>query len=97
MDWWGDIGDFRRPGGSLRYPNAQHPKTYVRLMTMCTRAGEWVADPFLGSGTALLAALATGRRLLAGDVNRHAVRFAVARVLAESATTTSTPLFDFVS
>ncbi|MEV4212617.1 site-specific DNA-methyltransferase [Micromonospora sp. NPDC049662] len=82
VDVWADIPDERRPG-LLRYDNALHPALVSRLVRSTTRRGELVCDPFLGSGTTLVACLTEGRRFLGADLNPEALRFAMGRVLAE--------------
>jgi DNA modification methylase len=52
---------------------------------MTTNPGDLVADPFLGGGSTAVACLKTGRRFYGGDLNPHALRLAVARILAEVA------------
>lgn len=47
-----------------------------------TRPGEMVLDPFMGSGTTLVAALRTGRRAVGVEVNPDYFELAVARVMA---------------
>ncbi|MEU1811726.1 DNA-methyltransferase [Micromonospora aurantiaca (nom. illeg.)] len=82
LDVWTDIPDERRPG-RLRYDNALHPALVARILRSTTRPGELVADPFIGSGTTLVACLTEGRRFYGGDLNPEALRFAAGRVLAE--------------
>jgi methylase of polypeptide subunit release factors len=90
LDWWPDIPKYER-AGLLRYDNALHPRLVRRIVLATTRPteqtpdglGELVADPFVGSGTAALVCLQEGRRFVGGDVNPAALRFTMARLLAE--------------
>jgi DNA modification methylase len=54
-----------------------------RLVAALTNEGDHVVDPFLGSGTTAKVCLDLGRRFTGGDVNEHAVRFTMARLLDE--------------
>lgn len=81
-DWWADNGRADRPG-ALRYDNALPDLLVERLIAAFSDPGELVCDPFVGSGTVLLACLGAGRRFVGGDLNADAVRFAAARVIGE--------------
>jgi hypothetical protein len=81
-DVWDDIPVQQRPG-LLRYDNALPVMIPSRLIRSTTRPGDLVCDPFLGSGTTLAACLHTGRRFHGGDENPDALRFTMARILAE--------------
>jgi site-specific DNA-methyltransferase (adenine-specific) len=50
------------------------------LITQSSQPGELVADPFMGSGSAGVAALRLGRRFLGNDLNPDAVRLAASRL-----------------
>ena len=89
-DVWPDIvEDVRR--GLLRYDNAQPLALLRRLLHAFTPGPEsggdpWqalIADPFVGSGTSAVAAWQMRRRGVFGDLNPHALRFAMARLTAE--------------
>jgi DNA modification methylase len=73
-----------RRGERLRYDNALPSLLVDRLLAAFSNPGHLVCDPFLGSGTVLLACLRGQRRFVGGDVNANAVRFAAARLLAEN-------------
>jgi DNA modification methylase len=89
-EWMSDFWDSpetteisaRRPG-LLRYDNALPPRLVGRIIESCTRTGDLVVDPFLGSGTTALEALRAGRRFRGGDINPESLRFTMARLLAE--------------
>jgi len=82
LDWWPSNGRSDRPG-LLRYDNSLAPLLARRTIRSCSRLGELVVDPCVGSGTTAIEALRLGRRFIGADVNPHAIRFAAARLLAE--------------
>jgi DNA modification methylase len=82
QDVWLDPGRGDRPG-LLRYDNALPERPVRRLVTALTNEGDHVVDPFLGSGTTARVCYELGRRCTAGDINLHAIRFAMARLLDE--------------
>ncbi len=64
------------------YPTQKPLRLLDRVIRMTTRPGDLVLDPFCGSGTTLVAALAAGRRALGVDVAPEAVELARRRVEA---------------
>jgi DNA modification methylase len=50
---------------------------------MYTFAGDVVLDPFLGSGTAAIAAIRTGRRYVGVDISQEYCEIAQSRIDAE--------------
>lgn len=67
----------------------QHPAPFPvelpeRLIGLYSYLGDVVLDPFMGSGTALVAAIRTGRRYLGYDTDPHYVSIARRRVSAET-------------
>ncbi|HRG98044.1 MAG TPA: DNA methyltransferase, partial [Polyangiaceae bacterium] len=56
------------------YPARMHPTTAARLVALAAREGDRVLDPFCGSGTVLVEALASGRHAVGTDLNPLAVR-----------------------
>lgn len=62
--------------GFHTYPARMHPITAARLVREFGPAGGRVLDPFCGSGTVLVEALAAGRRAAGTDLNPLAVRLA---------------------
>lgn len=88
VDVWDDVGSAHRRG-LLRYDNALPVALVSRIVRACTRSAErladaaLVADPFVGSGTTVIACLRERRRFHGGDANPEALRFSMGRVLAE--------------
>lgn len=88
LDVWDDVPVHRRTG-LLRYDNELPPLLVERVIEATTAGPEnggapWesiVADPFMGSGTALRTAIEMRRRYRGFDANCEAVRFALARAL----------------
>jgi DNA methylase len=86
QDLWLDVPPHRR-NGQLRWDNELPPLLVSRLIRAFTRQpvygqpGELTADPFVGSGTTALVALALGRRFYGGDLAPNALRLTMARVL----------------
>jgi ParB-like chromosome segregation protein Spo0J len=74
---------------SLKVPSKDlHPwqqalEPFSRLVQTCSRPGEFVCDPFVGSGTTGVAALRAGRQFVGFDVDPRAVSTAVRRLRTE--------------
>lgn len=81
-DVWDDIPEERRRK-LLRYDNALPVALASRVVRSTTNEGDLVADPFLGSGTTMVACMNERRRFYGGDENPNSLRFAMGRVLAE--------------
>jgi site-specific DNA-methyltransferase (adenine-specific) len=64
------------------YPAEKPVKVSEVLVGQSSQAGEVVADPFMGSGSAGVAALRQGRRFLGTDLNPEAVRWTAGRLRA---------------
>ena len=64
----------------FRYPAKFHPPVAKALVENFSRPGDTVLDPFCGSGTTLVEALATGRHAIGTDVDPLAVFVAGAKV-----------------
>jgi hypothetical protein len=62
--------------GFHTYPARMHPATAARLVAAFSPAGGKVLDPFCGSGTVLVEAMAAGRPPFGTDLNPLAVRLA---------------------
>ena len=62
------------------YPAEKPAAVSEVLVSQSTQPGEVVADPFMGSGSAGVAALRLGRRFLGNDLNADAVRLTASRL-----------------
>jgi site-specific DNA-methyltransferase (adenine-specific) len=62
------------------YPAEKPPELAEVLIRQSSAPGDVVADPFMGSGSAGVAALSLGRRFLGNDLNPEAVRLADQRL-----------------
>ena len=62
------------------YPAEKPAAVSEVLVSQSTQPGEVVADPFMGSGSAGVAALRLGRRFLGNDLNADAVRLTATRL-----------------
>jgi site-specific DNA-methyltransferase (adenine-specific) len=62
------------------YPAEKPPEVSEVLIGQSSNAGEVVADPFMGSGSAGVAALRLGRRFVGNDINPEAVQLANQRL-----------------
>ncbi len=65
--------------GFHAYPARLHPKTAAELIKQLSAPDQTVLDPFCGSGTVLVEALAAGRRAVGTDLNPLAVLLAQAK------------------
>src|SRR3954451_18996918 len=92
MDATLDVWDL--PAESAKRVN--HPAPFPvelpqRLIELYTFAGELVLDPFMGAGSAAVAAVRTGRRFIGYDTDPQYVEAARARVEAERGADTARP------
>jgi adenine-specific DNA-methyltransferase len=70
---WDDLGfqGIAREGG-VRFVRSKKPEKLVaRILEMTTDPGDWVLDPFLGSGTTAAVALKMGRRWVGIERGAH--------------------------
>ena len=83
----------KNPGDVWEIPNVKHnhvektthpcqfPVELVeRFVLSLTNKGDWVLDPFLGSGTSILAALKRGRRGVGAEINPSYIKTSFARL-----------------
>lgn len=68
----------RRVGHPAPFP-VELPRRFIKLYTY---PGEWVLDPFMGSGSTAVAAVATGRRFVGYDVDPAYCELALTRAAA---------------
>ena len=62
------------------YPAEKPPAVSEILINQSTEQGQLIADPFMGSGSAGVAALKLGRRFIGTDLNPEALRLAAGRL-----------------
>jgi site-specific DNA-methyltransferase (adenine-specific)/site-specific DNA-methyltransferase (cytosine-N4-specific) len=69
-------------GKDRQYPHpAKFPVELAEFLIRCfSEKGDWIVDPFLGSGTVAAAALRAGRRVIGIDKEKEYVRIAKERV-----------------
>ncbi len=80
---WDDIpGLGTTPNEDLGYPTQKTEALLTRILQTATQPGDWVLDPFMGSGTTLAAAQKLGRRWIGCDVGGGAVQTARRRLQA---------------
>ncbi|MBP8291159.1 MAG: site-specific DNA-methyltransferase [Caldilineaceae bacterium] len=80
---WDDIpGLGTTPGEDLGYPTQKTAALLERIIATGTRPGDWVLDPFCGSGTTLAVAQRLGRRWQGIDAAPGAVATTVRRMHA---------------
>ncbi|HSV72686.1 MAG TPA: site-specific DNA-methyltransferase [Chthonomonadales bacterium] len=97
----------KNPGDLWDIPNVknnhvektEHPCQYPvelveRLVLALTRAGDWVVDPFLGTGTTIVAAVRHGRRGAGAETVARYAALARARISQEIAGTLRTRPID---
>lgn len=80
---WDDIpGLGTTPNEDLGYPTQKTEALLTRVINTATQPGDWVLDPFMGSGTTLAAAQKLGRRWVGCDIGYGAVQTARRRLQA---------------
>lgn len=70
---WDDVPfqGIAREGGVAFVRNKKPERLLQRLVALCTEAGDWVLDPFLGSGTTAAVAHKMGRRWVGVEAGEH--------------------------
>ena len=86
----GDLWRDKSPGtgcnGHLRTHPNEKPETLMgKLVRLCSRGGETILDPFMGSGTTGVAAVRAGRRFIGIEIDPAHFETAVQRIRAELA------------
>ena len=74
-----DVWNIPRPRRSPEHPTMKPVELVERALTNSTRAGDGVYDPFVGSGTTLIAAERLGRRAYAMEIDPRFVQVALER------------------
>src|SRR5207342_559256 len=80
---WNDVPfqGIAKEGGVVFSRNKKPERLIARILAMTTLAGDWVLDPFLGSGTTAAVAHKMGRRWVGIEQERENVEvFAIPRL-----------------
>ncbi len=75
----GDVWQIERPASSQLHPTMKPVAVFERAIENSSRPGDTVLDPFLGSGTALIAAERTSHTCLAMEIDPVYCALAIAR------------------
>jgi adenine-specific DNA-methyltransferase len=80
---WDDIPfqGIAREGGVVFSRNKKPERLAARILAMASDPGDWVLDPFLGSGTTAAVAHKMGRRWIGIESGEHAATLAEPRLL----------------
>lgn len=73
------IWEIERPGRSIHHPTTKPTELVARAIRNSSRPGARVYDPFLGSGTTLIAAEMTGRTCVGMEINPAFAQVAIQR------------------
>ena len=97
---WDDVPfqGIAREGGVVFSRNKKPEKLVARVIAMSTDPGDWVLDPFLGSGTTAAVAHKMGRRWIGIEAGAHARELAeprLTRVVRGEDPTGVTSMFGF--
>ncbi len=80
---WDDIpGLGTTPNEDLGYPTQKTEALLSRVLNTATQPGDWILDPFMGSGTTLAVAQKLGRSWVGCDVGYGSVQTARRRLQA---------------
>jgi site-specific DNA-methyltransferase (adenine-specific) len=91
-DVWTDASPGMACNHHLRnHPNEKPVSLMVKLLLLCSRPGDLILDPFMGSGTTGVACIETGRRFIGIEREASYVAIAEAR-LAKAAASHQTEL-----
>ena len=85
-DWWDDIPGtlIHAQGEVTNYPTQKPLAIANRIIQASSNVGDWVVDPFAGSGTTLVAAEILGRRWMGADEQRYAIDTILERIETEA-------------
>ena len=73
------VWEEERPQASPQHPTMKPVALCVRAIENSSKTGDVVADPFLGSGTTVIAAARTGRRCYGMEIDPRYCRVAISR------------------
>jgi len=74
-----DVWEVPRPRRSPEHPTMKPVELVIRAITASATPGKGILDPFVGSGTTLIAAEQTGRRCYAMEIDPRYVAVAIKR------------------
>jgi site-specific DNA-methyltransferase (adenine-specific) len=77
---WGDVWTFNPPGKRNGHPCEKPVELMHHITTISTRKGDTILDPFMGSGTTLVAAKQLGRKAIGIEISEDYCRIAVDRL-----------------
>lgn len=81
-NWCGDAETRPYTDDGKKYPTAKPISLFRRWIELSSKPGDTVIDPFCGSGTAVLAALQSGRQGVGYDISQSAINCAQRRINA---------------
>lgn len=85
--WYGDrkqttVLDFNRPVSSKEHPTMKPVELFAYLIENSTKKGDIILDPFLGSGTSIIAAEKLGRTCYGVEIDPHYCDIIVSRFIS---------------
>lgn len=84
---WADISTLKGSNSEITaYPTQKPEELLQRIVEMASNPGDLVFDCFMGSGTAQVVAMKTGRRFLGADINIGSIQTTCKRLLVSSKT-----------
>lgn len=79
-DVWTDAADGIGNNGAKDHPNAKPESLMRKLVALCSDVGQVVADPFMGSGSTLVAAKQLGRSAIGIEIEERYCEIAAKRL-----------------
>ena len=68
-----------------KHPTQKSLQHMMNLIRLLSNEGDTILDPFMGSGTAILAAIMTGRRAIGWDISDEFVAMTAKRIKHQTA------------
>lgn len=82
-------GSKRHSKERVNHPAQTPIELFKRIILASTNKGDWVLDPFVGSGTACVVSNSLGRKSIGFDTNKDYLDIAISRILSEKFIQTS--------
>jgi hypothetical protein len=82
QDVWTDIRPVATSRQSLHYPTQKPQELLERIISISSREGQMVFDPFVGSGTCGAVCYQLSRKWIGSETSSHACRVALNRLAA---------------